>query len=78
MALADAIRNATRKPGGKCTIATLYEQLDSMDAEALTSALADPRIPASAILRALTAEGHEVTRAPVERHRRGECACGPR
>ena len=78
MALADAIAAATQKPGTLCTIGRVRDALDDADRAALDAALADPKITAQQIMRALRAEGHEATRSPMERHRRGDCACGLR
>ena len=78
MGLADAIAEATRRPGTLCTVGRVRDALNDADRAALDAALADPAISAQQIMRALRAEGHEATRSPIERHRRGDCACGPR
>lgn len=78
MGLADAIAEATRKPGTLCTVGRVRAGLTDADRDALDAAFADPKIAAQQIMRALRAEGHEATRSPIERHRRGDCACGPR
>ena len=78
MGLADAIAEATRRPGTLCTVGRVRAGLNDADRVALDDALGDPRVSAQQIMRALRAEGHEATRSPLERHRRGDCACGPR
>ena len=76
MALADAIQAARMKPGTKCTIGEIADQLNKDDRAALTAAFLDKKVSAIAIVKALTAEGWPATRSPIERHRRQECACG--
>ena len=78
MALADALAEATRKPGPTCTFGRLIATLNDDDQAALAAYLARPDTSAAMIVRALAAEQHRINRAPVERHRRGDCACGTR
>jgi hypothetical protein len=75
MALADAIALAAQKPGTLCTVGRVRATLNADDQAALDAALADSRVTAQQILRALRAEGHEATRSPIERHRRQDCSC---
>ena len=79
MALADALAQvlATR-PGPRCTIAKLLDGIPPADRPDYIAALADENLSAVTICKAFAMEGHSVTRSPVERHRRGECACGSR
>ena len=78
MGLADAIAAARKQPGGKCTVGKLRSTLTAADLQALDAALADPDVSSGQIIDGLRAEGHEATRSPIDRHRRGECACGTR
>ena len=78
MALADALADATRKPGPTCTFGRVIATLNDDDRAALAHYDALPDTTAAMIVRALAAEGHRVNRGPVERHRRGDCACGTR
>lgn len=78
MGLADAIAAQTATKGPKCSMRELFARLDAADVPALTAALADARIPSTAIARALIAEGHKATGFVVNRHRKGDCACGAR
>lgn len=77
MGLADAIKAAVQKPGTKCTVGELILTLNAEDRQALNDAFAS-KVSYQAILRGLREEGHEITRSPLERHRRQECACEPR
>lgn len=78
MALADAIANAMLRPGPKCRVALLRANLDKKDLAVLEDALASAGVSTSAIVTALRSEGHDIARSSIERHRRGDCACGTR
>jgi len=80
MSLAQALAAHTpSKPGPKCAIYRLFQELDPDDAAALTEALADKnRWPHVDLARRLRAEGYDVGRDSVSRHRKGDCACGTR
>jgi len=77
MALADALATVlAAKPGPVCTISRLMAALAPGERPDYLAALADPNISAAALSRAFNMEGHKVSRSPIERHRRGDCACG--
>lgn len=59
--------------GPVCTICTLVAGLSPEDATALQEALDDPGFTGAAIVRALRAEGHEVSPHALLRHRKREC-----
>ena len=79
MALADALAQvlATR-PGPRCNIAKLLDGIPPDERPDYVAALADENLSAVTIVRAFGLEGHAIGRSPVERHRRGDCACGSR
>ena len=79
MALADALAQvlATR-PGPRCNVAKLLDGIPADERPDYVAALADENLSAVTICKAFGMEGHAITRSPVERHRRGECACGSR
>jgi len=73
--LKDALETERRKrPGYRCTICTLLDELPAEDAEALREALGDSGIQGSQIARALQSEGHTVAQNTVTRHRRRDCS----
>lgn len=73
-ALLDA--NAKAKPGGRCMVGTALAKLDAATVTKLTAALADrERFSAQGLAKVFTALGGDMSRAPVERHRRGDCQC---
>jgi tetrahydromethanopterin S-methyltransferase subunit A len=81
MALGEALnQEAVRNYRQRCAISVLLDQLDTDDATALTSALAQPNTFSNgAIERALAAEGHaHIKSYTVMRHRNGSCSCGTR
>lgn len=78
MALADALADATRKPGPSCSFGRLTATLSTQDKAALDKYMGDAAVASAAIARALQAEGINVKRDTVRRHRIGECACGSR
>ena len=74
MGLKDALEAERRqRPGFRCSVCKLLDDLPADDAEALREALRDPQVQGSQIARALQSEGHEVKQNTVTRHRRGDC-----
>ncbi len=77
MGLLDDIEAQTRRPGGRCAVGRVLNQLDAKDAADLEHAIADEATyTGEAIARALTARGHQLKGANVQYHRNGKCACG--
>lgn len=77
MSLRDALhaeREASKK-GPDCGVSIVLARVDKADRDALLAFLADREVPATAISRALKAEGHNVGHAAVQRHRKGQCRC---
>lgn len=64
---------AAVRPGPRCSFTQL--DLDDADARDLEHALADGRVPASAISRVLIARGYPIKPQTVNRHRRRICDC---
>ena len=78
MSLRDQIAaESTIKKGPPCSVALLLSELKGDDRQAVIEALGDPKVPATAIDRALLKEGHRVGSNSLQRHRRGECSCEP-
>ncbi|HEY7821576.1 MAG TPA: hypothetical protein VIG24_02020 [Acidimicrobiia bacterium] len=76
MSLRDQIAaETTLKKGPPCMVAVLLSELTGDDRQAVVDALGDPKVPATAIDRALLKEGHRVGANSLQRHRRRECAC---
>jgi hypothetical protein len=68
--------NVRAKPGTKCMIGTALAKLDGPTRGKLAAALQDrDRYTADGLAQVFTGLGHEMSRAPVERHRRGSCQC---
>jgi len=74
VSLADLIQAEIKKPGTKCGIEAVYEQLDETDAATLHEVMAS-KVAHVVIYRALAKQGIEIGRSVVERHRKRECAC---
>ena len=78
MSLRDQIAaQSTIKRGPTCSVSLLLADLNDEDREALTEAIADPKVPGTAIERALLKEGHRMPAHNIQRHRRGMCSCEP-
>ena len=58
-----------------CFIALKAAELSKEDAEILLSAVKDPAWSITGLVTALNSRGVSISRAPVERHRRGSCGC---
>jgi hypothetical protein len=71
--LADATAMTTKK-GGKCSVYVLLQTLEPGLLAELNEAL-DSRVESTALSKALIARGYDIRREPLQRHRRGECAC---
>jgi hypothetical protein len=71
--------NTKTKPGGRCMVGTVLAKLDGLDKPTkakLMAALADrERFSADGLAAVFTGLGYEMSRSPVERHRRGQCQC---
>lgn len=78
MSLRDQIHaESTIKKGPTCSVSLLLNDLSAEDRAALVDALADPKVPGTAIERALLKEGHRMAAYNLQRHRRGLCSCEP-
>lgn len=67
------------RPGGTCSFVALYARLDENDTTWLRDALDDEvGFTAAEIAETLRADGHDVARVTVARHRRKECRCESR
>jgi hypothetical protein len=78
MSLRDQIAaETTVKKGPTCSVSLLLADLDAEDRAALLEALADVKVPGTAIERALLREGHRMGAHNIQRHRRGMCSCEP-
>jgi hypothetical protein len=68
--------NARKKSGTKCMVGSALAKLDAATKAKLVAAIADrDRFTAQGIASVFTELGPEMSRAPVERHRRGDCQC---
>lgn len=80
MALAERVENRIPVIHGKpCSIGALLEQLKGKERDALTVMLGSRENPgwsATEIYDALVAEGYQVGRQSINRHRGGRCRCG--
>lgn len=79
MALADRLDRRNRPTTGlPCSIGTLLAKLDGAELDALNTMLGTPERrgwSAAEIYDVLTAEGYEVGRQSINRHRGGRCRC---
>jgi hypothetical protein len=73
--LADALEAVKVGKGPQCSVGRLLPTLDKADRATLDAWLANQLPPHTAVERALRAEGHDIARGAIARHRRGECAC---
>jgi hypothetical protein len=68
--------NTRTKPGGRCMVGTVLAKLDKPTRTKIESALADrERFSADGLAAVFTGLGYEMSRSPVERHRRAQCQC---
>jgi hypothetical protein len=64
--------------GGRCLVGIALERMegDPDTRTAILAAMADrDSFAADGLAKVFGALGHEMSRAPVERHRRGDCQC---
>jgi hypothetical protein len=68
--------NTKTKPGGRCMVGTVLAKLDKPTRTKVEQALDDrERFSADGLAAVFTGLGYEMSRSPVERHRRGQCQC---
>jgi hypothetical protein len=68
--------NTRAKPGSKCMVGVALGKLDKPTRTKVEQALDDrERFAADGIAAVFKALGHDMSRSPVERHRRGACQC---
>ena len=73
--LAEALAKQQPRNGGLvCTVCELLTELKQEDKDALTHALANVKMPATIIARALDDYGKGISVGTLRRHRRQECA----
>lgn len=73
------VEHAASRKGPLCGMSVIESRLDADDLAALREYLEDrDNVTTAAIHRALLTGGHRVGKNTLERHRRGECACGSR
>ena len=76
MALADRLNSTPqRQPGLPCSIGALEDKLTGAEADALHAMLTTLGWSAERIYAAVTAEGYEVGRQSINRHRAKSCRC---
>jgi len=76
MALADRLQNTPQRIAGlPCSIGALEDRLSGAEADALDAMLHKLGWSAERIYSALTAEGYEVGRQSINRHRAKSCRC---
>lgn len=76
MALADRLDEAPRRGAGlPCSIGALEERLEGKEADALYAMLHTLGWSASRVYETLSAEGYEVGRQTINRHRSRSCRC---
>lgn len=76
MALADRLQSTPQRLAGlPCSIGALEDRLDGDEREALDSMLHKLGWSAERIYAALTAEGYDVGRQTINRHRSRSCRC---
>lgn len=76
MALADRLNNTPQRIAGlPCSIGALEDRLDGAERDALDAMLHGLGWSAERIYTALTAEGYDVGRQTINRHRSRSCRC---
>jgi hypothetical protein len=64
------------KRGSRCLVGIALERMDDDTRSAILAAMADrDSYGAEGLAKVFTGLGYEMSRAPVERHRRGDCQC---
>lgn len=77
MTLADEIRAASKATGGRCTIGVALADMPDKQRTEWEAVFSDAGLDGTAIARVLTKHtGRRIQGQTVNRHRRGECACG--
>jgi hypothetical protein len=62
--------------GSRCLVGIALERMESDTRTAILAAMADrDSFGAEGLAKVFGALGYEMSRAPVERHRRGDCQC---
>lgn len=76
MALTDKLTDTPRRgPGFPCSVGALLDKLPGDEADALNAMMHELGWSAARIYEALAAEGHEVGRQTIGRHRSRACRC---
>jgi hypothetical protein len=76
MALADKLDQAPRRSAGiPCSVGALEDKLDGKEADALYAMLHTLGWSATRVYETLAAEGYEVGRQTINRHRSRGCRC---
>lgn len=77
LTLSAALDVAAQRPGPRCAISRLLDQLAPDDAATLTAAIDDITVESSRIARALQMldSSVRVSRSTIQRHRKRECSC---
>lgn len=76
MALADRLNSTPQRlPGLPCSIGALEDRLDGPERDALDAMLHQLGWSAERIYTALSAEGYDVGRQTINRHRSRACRC---
>ena len=76
MALSERLETPPKRaPGSPCSVGALLDKLDADEASALEQMMGPLGWSASRIYEALAAEGHEVGRQTIGRHRSRACRC---
>lgn len=73
--LFDDIKAAQTTNRLECNVSVLMKTLGPADREGLISAMEDPTIYGSTIVKVLKDRGHRIGDDSVRRHRRGACSC---
>jgi hypothetical protein len=76
MALSDKLDQAPRRSAGiPCSVGALEDKLDGKEADALYAMLHTLGWSATRVYETLSAEGYEVGRQTINRHRSRGCRC---
>lgn len=80
--LDDLLQESAPAIRDQCKVADILDALDGVDVDGddagavLREASENPRITSSAIARLLGRLGYPLANSTVQRHRKGDCACG--
>lgn len=75
MGILDEIRDAQKKPLGRCAFALFMDTLPAEDQAGLQTALTEEDITTKAIFVAIRKHGFQNGETVVRKHRRGDCSC---